>query len=114
MTDWRVYHFVISWEDIDDLKQLLEGVSQEEKTFIDIQVYPPHGDTVEGWNLDTGNFEELPDTATLTFELYAIQQDKAGRVAIPTKMISYGESKEEKCTGMAYPPSLLKGEGKDD
>jgi len=107
MTDWRVYHFVISREDVDDLKKLLDGVSQEEKSFIDIQVYPPHGETVEGWNLDTGKLEEFSDTASITFGLYSTYESESGRAAIPMKMFSYGEAKEDKNTGMAYPPDLF-------
>jgi len=65
---------------------------------------------VKGWNLDTGKHEEFPDTASLTFELYATHGDKIGGVAIPMKMISFGETKEDEHTGMAYPPNLFENE----
>ena len=102
------YHFVFTLQNIDALKELLDEIYQDEEglLFIDAQFAPPYRE--KELNPDTGKYGYETEPASLIFELVSSYMTKDGRAFRTYKSITYDETKEDKGSGMAFPPYAYK------
>ncbi len=102
------YHFVFTLQNIDGLKELVDEIYQDEEglLFIDAQFSPPYRE--KEWNPDTGKYEYETEPARLSFELIRSFMTDSGRAFTTYKSIGLDETKEDRGSGMAFPPYFYK------
>lgn len=99
------YHFVFSIENMGALKELLDEVGMNPELYIDAQFIPP---TREKQDAGAGHYEYEDIPAELYLELVTPLETEGKEISWRTyKAVSYQETKEDKASGMAYPPRFI-------
>jgi hypothetical protein len=96
MATKRTSHYVLTWQNMELLKALMDAVYETEGAYIDALVTHPD--------------KETGKPASLTFQLCM----PIGDGWTTSGYVRYEETKEDEATGMAYPPEILEQETTDD
>ena len=95
----KIHHFVLSWQNIGALRDMLDTVATNEDLFLDVFVVPPYE--------EKGNVEEK---ASLNFSLEHVEQTQTGFEGKTVAFLEYEETEEDPASGVAYPEWIEKDE----